>query len=77
MFPPESECLTIEDLIKGYTINGARQLRLKDQIGSIEAGKDADFVVLEENLFEMDPYEIHNIVPKTVVVRGNVVKGSL
>lgn len=77
VFPPASERLTIKDLIKGYTINGARQLRLEDQIGSIEAGKDADFVVLEEDLLEMDPYEIHNIVPKTVVVRGNVAKGSL
>lgn len=77
VFPPANERLTIDDLIKGYTINGARQLRLEDQIGSIEAGKDADFMVLEDNLFEMDPYEIHNIVPKTVVVKGNVVKGSL
>ena len=77
VFPPLSERLSIEDLIRGYTINGARALRLDDQIGSLEAGKSADFMVLSEDLFNMDPYEIHSIVPKAVVVRGTCVKGDL
>ena len=74
VFPPLSECLTIEDLIKGYTANGARVLRLDDQIGSVEAGKSADFMVLNEDLFTMDPYRIHDIVPEAVFVRGKCVK---
>ena len=77
VFPPLSKRLSIEDLIRGYTIGGARALRLDDQIGSIEAGKSADFLVLSEDLFNMDPYEIHSIVPKAVVVRGRCVKGDL
>lgn len=77
VFPPLSERLPIEDLIQGYTINGARALRLDDQIGSIEAGKSADFMVLDEDLFAMDPYEIHNIVSKAVVMRGACIKGNL
>ena len=77
VFSPASERLSIEDLIKGYTINGAKVLRLDEQIGSIEAGKSADFVVLDEDLFNMDPYEIHNIVPKAVVVKGKTVRGDL
>ncbi len=70
IFPPVSERLTLEDLIKGYTINAAYQLRLEDQIGSIETGKAADMVILKENLFEMDPYEIHNILPEAVIMNG-------
>ena len=77
IFPPVEERLSIEDLVRGYTINGARQLRLEDQIGSIEVGKSADFMVLDEDLFEMDPYEIHNIMPKAVVVKGKTVKGNI
>lgn len=76
VFSPASECLSIEDLIKGYTINGAKALRLDDQIGSIEAGRFADFMVLDEDLFNINPYEIHNIVPGTVVVRGKIVRGD-
>ena len=57
--------------------NSLRALRLDEQIGSIEAGKSADFMVLDEDLFDMDPYEIHNIVPRAVVMRGTCVKGNL
>lgn len=77
VFPPLSERLSIEDLIKGYTICGARALRLNDSIGSIEADKSADFMVLDEDLFSMDPYRIHNVVPRAVVMRGKCVKGDL
>jgi len=74
---PASEKLSIELLIKGYTINGAYQLRMEDRIGSIEAGKLADFVVLGEDLFETDPYAIHKIKPDAVVMEGAVIQGAL
>lgn len=51
--------LSVEEAIKAYTINGAYQLRMEDQIGSIEVGKKADLVVLGANLFEIDPHDIH------------------
>ncbi|MDO4869332.1 MAG: amidohydrolase [Bacillota bacterium] len=70
VYPPADEKLTLEQAIEGYTINGARQLGIEDRVGSIEAGKDADFVVLEENPFEMDPYRIHDIIPERVYIKG-------
>lgn len=57
--PRESERLDIDTLIRGYTIDAAWQLRLEDEIGSLEVGKKADLVVLDRNLFETDAYEIH------------------
>lgn len=74
---PESEKLPLELLLEGYTINGAYQLRMEDSIGSIEVGKSADFVVLKENLFEIDPYALHKIKPDTVVMGGQTVQGQL
>jgi predicted amidohydrolase YtcJ len=74
---PESEQLDLELLIRGYTINGAYQLRMEDKIGSIETGKLADLVVLDENLFEMDPYDIYEIEPAAVMMEGELLHGAL
>ncbi len=75
--PPASERLDLEQLVQGYTINGARQLRLDEQLGSIEAGKLADFVVLERNLFEIDPFDIWTLEPSAVLMEGELIQGAL
>jgi len=49
---------------------------MEDKIGSIEAGKLADFVVLGEDLFEADPYAIHKIKPDAVVMEGLLIQGG-
>ena len=48
--PPVSEQMSIEEMILGYTINGAKQLGIEGYKGSIEAGKDADFLVFDNDL---------------------------
>ena len=50
VFPPENERMSIEEMLLGYTINGAKQLGIEDKKGSIEAGKDADFLVFDNDL---------------------------
>ena len=74
---PMSERLDLEDLIKGYTLSGAYQLRVEDQLGSIEVGKLADLVVLDRNLFGIDRYEIHEVRPEAVIMEGEIIRGSL
>jgi len=74
---PSNERLSLEQLIEGYTRNGAYQLRMEDAIGSIEVGKLADLVVLEKNLFEVDRYEIWKVKPSMVMMEGKVIQGSL
>ena len=71
--PTESERLDIASLIRGYTLDAAWQLRMADKIGSIETGKKADMVVLEKNLFDVDPYSIHNIEVVMTVFAGEVI----
>ena len=73
---PTDERLSLDELLTGYTRNGAYQLRLEEDLGAIKAGKLADFVVLDKDLFEVDPYEISKLVPRAVVMEGKLMQGS-
>ena len=68
--------MPIDQLIRGYTLNGAYQLRMEDRIGSIETGKAADLTILGENLFEGDRYAIHRVRPDAVVMDGVLMHGN-
>ena len=74
---PASERLNIEQLIAGYTKNAAYQMRMESQIGSIETGKLADLLVLDENLFDLDSNEIWKVKPAAVLMEGEVIHGAL
>jgi predicted amidohydrolase YtcJ len=74
---PRNEQLSIEQLIAGYTQNGAYQLRMENKIGSIETGKLADLVVLDDNLFEIDRYAIWKVKPAAVLMEGAIIQGAL
>lgn len=75
--PPESERLDLEMLLRGYTSNGAYQLRMENEIGSIEEGKLADLLVFDEDLFDADRYEIWKFKPSIVMMEGALIRGAL
>jgi len=74
---PMSARLSLEDLLHGYTLNGAIQLRLADRIGSIEVGKSANLVVLDDDLFDLPADKIQNVEPVAVLFEGRLVHGTL
>ncbi|MGI9287578.1 MAG: amidohydrolase [Pseudomonadales bacterium] len=47
------ERLSIQDIIAAYTINGARAVDHDADVGSLEVGKRADLIVLEQNIIEL------------------------
>jgi len=73
---PVTEGLTLNDALAAYSKNGAIQLGMDKDVGSLSAGKKADFIILEQNLFDMKVVDIHKVEPMTVVVDGVVVAGK-
>lgn len=71
--PPVNERISLEQAIRGYTLDGAYQLGLENSIGSIEAGKQADLVILSQDLFQIDPYAIHKTRVLMTMMDGRVV----
>jgi hypothetical protein len=53
--PPLSpqQSITVRDAIEAYTLNGARMLNLQSQAGSIEVGKSADFIVVDQDILAL------------------------
>jgi predicted amidohydrolase YtcJ len=47
------QALDLAAALEIFTLNSARAVGLGDTIGSLEAGKSADFIVLDQNLFEI------------------------
>lgn len=67
------ERATLAEMIEAYTINGAWLARQEQETGSIEVGKAADLVVLEENLFEIDPMRIKDVAVLLTLLDGDPV----
>ncbi|NLX34186.1 MAG: amidohydrolase [Thermotogaceae bacterium] len=66
------ECISIDEAIRGYTINAAYQLFMDKEIGSIEVGKLADLIILSENPREVDPEKISEIEVLATYINGEV-----
>ena len=58
-------------MLAAYTVNGAYQLFLEDMAGSIEAGKSADFVILDNDIEAVDTMDIENIRVNRVIFKGD------
>ena len=65
--------ISLEEAIKGYTLNGAFAEFSEADKGSIEAGKLADLVILTRNIFAAPPEEIRNAKIKMTIVNGEIV----
>ena len=70
---PASEKMSIEEMILGYTINGAKQLGVENTKGSIETGKDADFLVFDHDLLTAEHEGFSHNMPRDVYFAGKKV----
>jgi len=69
---PEQK-ISLEEAIRGYTLNGAYAEFSENLKGSVEKGKLADLVVLSRNIFKIQPDEIQKTEVKMTIFNGKVI----
>jgi predicted amidohydrolase YtcJ len=67
------ERASLEEMILSYTYNGAYANFLETETGSIEVGKQADMIVVDQNLFNIPATEIANSEVLLTLVAGQEV----
>jgi len=70
---PEQK-ISVTQAVHAYTVGSAYAESQDDIKGSIAPGKLADFAVLSEDIFHIDPIEIENVKVELTVVGGEIVK---
>ena len=71
LWPEESSSL--DDLIRSFTYNGAYANFLEDEVGSLEIGKKADLIVLDQNLFDIPAEKIAEVEVLLTMIEGVIV----
>lgn len=67
-----NEALTLDEMLAAYTINAARMIGWDDEVGSLEVGKSANFIVLPVRLTEKTTAdEVYKLKPSQVFFAGD------
>ncbi len=67
------EALTLEQALRGFAIDAARAGFAEDEVGSLAVGKQADFIVVDADPFEIEASELAGIEVLRTVVGGETV----
>ena len=67
------EKISIFEALKASTIGSAYCIGMEDRLGTLEAGKLADLIVLDQNLFALKPEEIRSTNVVLTIVDGEIV----
>ena len=71
-FLPEQR-MTLEECVKGYTVNAAEAAWRGRYTGSLSVGKFGDVIILDRDIFEIDPYEIADTQVQLTLLGGKEV----
>jgi predicted amidohydrolase YtcJ len=67
------ELVDLPAIIASYTIGGAYVNFQEKKTGSIEAGKAADLIILDRNIFDVAAHEIHQAKVLATVFEGKII----
>ncbi|MFD1708906.1 amidohydrolase [Siminovitchia sediminis] len=70
------EAIDLMDALRMHTIWSAKACGVEDKVGSIETGKFADFILLEEDIFFVPVEELKDILPLETWIGGKLIKGK-
>jgi predicted amidohydrolase YtcJ len=71
------QAITLEEAVEAFTSGSAWVNHQELETGSIEVGKLADLIVLDQNIFEIDPTEISDTKVLLTLFEGQRVYGRL
>jgi len=75
VFQPQ-ERITVEDVVRGYTVNAAAAAWRAEETGSLSPGKWADLILLDRDIFAIDPYDIAGTEVELTLLGGREVHRS-
>jgi predicted amidohydrolase YtcJ len=67
------ESLNVKQALETYTLNAAHASLDATEKGTIEVGKLADFTILSDDLFSVEPDMFKKVKVETTVVDGEIV----
>lgn len=70
----KEQCLSVEEALRCFTINGAYASFEENVKGTLEPGKFADMVVLDKDIYNCEKDEIKDINILTTIVGGKIIK---
>jgi predicted amidohydrolase YtcJ len=74
LLPEQS--LSLQDMVDAYTINAAFALKQERTTGSLEVGKRGDFIVIDRDIFSIDPFDLHDTRVTATYLDGREVYGA-
>ena len=72
----KGERVDVETAIEIFTRNGTMAMEKENETGTIEPGKSADFIVINQNLLEIPEEKIHETKVLQTVLQGKTVYQS-
>ena len=74
----QDQRISVYEAMRAITIDAARTLNLEKQIGSIAEGKRANFVILDDSPFKVDPMSIKDLKVLATIYNGkfNIIKAN-
>jgi predicted amidohydrolase YtcJ len=69
---PADQRLSVAEAVHANTLGAAYQIRLDAVVGSLETGKLADLIVLDQNILTIDPHDIHRTKVTLTMMNGQI-----
>jgi len=70
------QCLSVEEALRLYTVNPALSSGTESWRGTVEVGKEADFVILDRNIFTQPAVALRETKAVSTVAGGRVTHGD-
>ena len=68
----QTECIGVDEALYAITLGAAQTLHLDQEVGSIAVGKHADFVVLDQDPYEIPAKDLNQLSVCATVQAGRV-----